>query len=402
MRDFKVRVLTARTRVIVMIALYFALDAGIFRSGLYAEFLTNVSMQGSGHHVMSSLEARPPHPDRDILIMGDSRIAEGFSASIANREVAQDGLNFIQAGMGGSTMRVWCYLLEQLDPQANRFRAIVLTLRSFRASPPPGDGYDARMQDMDFLGPNISTRAFVDFVSHQTGFDSKLALWSNLIVTAQQYRADFADLLLHPRARIRQHHWLQAVGVHVSDDYAGRPEAMTGLAWSADSNTLTYPAGLSEAQKQTLNEEFKRAYPDLIPQDEAYQAYWLNRIVQRYEGGKTELVLVRLPSTPLPAAAGESHAPVLTAIREATGLRSIVIMPEDTFADLEKPELFFDYRHLNAAGRAMLSHRLADLLRDHILGRVCIDCDGSMPPDWPSNMSAQPNAGSPNARTGRM
>ncbi len=351
-------------RILLGIAFFFLLDGALFRSGLYATIMTSESMQGAAHHFVSALEALPPNPEKDILVVGDSRSAEGFNAGLATRLFGEDGTRFLPAGMPGVGARDWCYILERLDPKADRYRVIALTLRSFRKSPPQGAGFDDRVIDGDILGPLISTPAFIDLIGHQPGFDHKLDLWSRVIVSALNYRADFNDLVLHPIRRLGNYHWRRVIGIHFSDGYNGRPETMTGLAWDPQTRTLRYPERLTEAQRREIDADIEHPYWDGVEQEDAYNDYWIMRILRRYQGTSTQVVLVRLPNFPLHGILDEKALPFSTLVHDAESLGNATILPEDTLLDLERPEFFFDNRHLNMEGRARLTETLAPLLKD--------------------------------------
>lgn len=351
-------------RVLLGLALFFALDSAVFRSGLYRAWVTPASMQGFASHLFQALEEHPAKPTRDVLVLGDSRIGEGFSSRRANALAGPDGPVFLPGGIPGTTPRAWCLMLERLDPDARRYAAIILGLRSFRQSPEHVAITDDRMLDADILGPLISTRAFIDLIDHQPGFANKITLWSRLLVTARMYRADFADLVARPRGHLTPALAWPAAGLGYADGYDGRAGTMVGLAWHPEDESLTFPDGLTEAQKATLREDFPAHHPETVAAEDAYNAYWIGRIARRYAGGPTKLILARLPTSPLPEVAHESASPPARFVTDVTGLPSVTLAPEEALTDLEKPALFFDGRHLNAEGRAILTERLVTLARD--------------------------------------
>jgi hypothetical protein len=350
-------------RILFGIALFFLLDAAIFRSGLYASILTYDSMQGYGHHVVSSLERRPENALGDILIAGDSRITEGFNAGLATREFGSDRVEFVQGGIPGASLRAWCYFLEHLDPQARRYRAVVLTLPTYRQRPPLMRDSEYPEQDASLLVPVLSTSEFTDFVRRHARLSERGALlWLRLGVSAVNYRDDFENLLMHPLERVRNYRWRQSIGLRAGDGYEGRPQDMVGLSWDARSGRFTFPERLSEVQRRTIEDDYLR--PDLagVATEDVASAYWMERIVKRYERGASPLILVRLPSTPVPSAFDESHLPLATGVAKAVGRHNVTVLPELSLADLERPELFFDHRHLNSKGRSRLTESLSRLL----------------------------------------
>src|SRR5690348_12777092 len=69
----------------------FLLDTAMFRGGLYVRYLEPGSYAGSFESVLRSGQeekfTRPHH----VLVLGDSQIAEGFSAKLADQIGARSG-----------------------------------------------------------------------------------------------------------------------------------------------------------------------------------------------------------------------------------------------------------------------------------------------------------------------
>jgi hypothetical protein len=76
------------------------------------------------------LKTRFHRPHR-ALVPGDSQVAEGFSARLANQVGEASGWEFVNAGVGGASMRSWYYMVRDLDPDRSRFDVIVLPLRGY-------------------------------------------------------------------------------------------------------------------------------------------------------------------------------------------------------------------------------------------------------------------------------
>src|SRR5262249_36217779 len=65
---------------------------------------------------------------RNILVLGNSQVGEGFSVALADASSGRADLHFVNGAIPGTSPRVWYYLLRALDPDAKRFAAIALML----------------------------------------------------------------------------------------------------------------------------------------------------------------------------------------------------------------------------------------------------------------------------------
>jgi len=325
-------------------------------------------MQGFAQHISNSVIAGKFNLESSILIMGDSRINEGFSHQQANLTSKKLGIEFFNAGIGGSTLRTWCYLLEQWDPNQDRFKAIVITVPSYRNAPPADTGLNFRVLDADFLAPNISTKAYLDFIFHQEGVKNKIMIASPIFVSASQYSKDFMDLILHPRDRIETYKWKKATGLNFSDAYKGNPDNMVGLSYDRRANILKYPERLNNDQKKAIQNlviKSNTTSSELLKSSKEYNEYWLNRIIKRYRHSNTKIILVRMPSSPAPEINQDAKFDVLIDDKYFKS-ENLYIVPENTFLSLEDPKYFWDPNHLNADGRAALSNQISNTLVEYI------------------------------------
>ncbi|WP_216254999.1 hypothetical protein [Polynucleobacter sp. AP-Melu-500A-A1] len=360
--------LSIKQSLLLSVLLFLLIDLIVFRSGLYAKFLTMSSMQGFAQHISNSVIAGKFNPENSILIMGDSRINEGFSHQQANLTSKKLGIEFFNAGIGGSTLRTWCYLLEQWDPNQDRFKAIVITLPSYRNAPPADAGLNSRVLDADFLAPNISTKAYLDFIFHQEGVKNKIMITSPIFVSASQYSKDFMDLILHPRNRIETYKWKKATGLNFSDAYKGNPDNMVGLSYDRRANIMKYPERFNADQKKAIQNlviKSSTTSDELLSSSKEYSQYWLSRIINRYSHSKTKIILLRMPSTPVPAINQDANFDMLVDDKHFKN-ENLYIIPENAFLSLEDPKYFWDPNHLNADGRAALSNQISNTLVEYI------------------------------------
>ena len=301
----------------------FALDAALFRSDYYVKNLEPDSYAGQVERMLRTAG------NQSIAVMGDSRIAEGFSARIADQR--QPALRFLSAAVPGSTPRCWYYLLRDLDPAATRFKTIVLPVDTYEDEDGNWDWAD-RSLDLNILAARLRLG---DTLTFTTSFHSSEMRWSALLVCLLKgvlLREDLQAFLAHPAARLDKAALFRVNGTQWAYDYQGNSKDLTGAV-------LSVPAR-----------------PDLkTGLHAAYRREWFGRIIGRYKGTGTSIVFLRLPRGPVSPPVSASGS----SIRELAG---VSVLPENLFDPLEKPEYFFDALHLNARGRQRFSTELADIL----------------------------------------
>ena len=305
----------------------FALDAALFRTPYYRQILEPDSYAGQVERVLHT------GGNQSVAVLGDSRIAEGFSARIADQR--QPALRFLNAAVPGSTPRCWYYLLRDLDPQGGKFKAIVLPVDAYADE----DGHwewANRTLDLNFLAARLR---LADTWTFTASFHSAETRWNALLVCLLKgviLRDDLQAFLAHPGLRLNKAALYQASGSEWAYNYGGNAKDLVGTVLRDPSPR--WPA----------------------PQNGLYAAYrreWFGRIIDRYKGSDTSITFLRLPRGP--AAPSVNHAGGGSSILELSG---VTVLPENLFNRLEKPEFFFDQMHMNARGRQLFSTELADLL----------------------------------------
>jgi hypothetical protein len=348
--------------LLIGIVAFFALDALIFRSGLYSRRLSPQSMAGYGYYVDYYEKRRPPDPSRDVLFTGDSRMAEGFWAYLANTSSKDKDINFVQASVPGASLRTWYYLLKDMDPHADRYRAVVISVPSYRLISGAGPTPDDSLQDMDILSLILGFRGMADLASTYPSTDAKLQAWPRVFIAALNYRMDLQDYLLHPKDRKLSVRWRHHMDFAISDTYKGHDESMEGLSMDLQSRTLVFPARLTESQKQIVSQRFLQPYNFPADELDVYTKEWLAKICALYAHSHTQVVIARVPTSPLPVAFDEKDKPMAPFVAAIERLPNVTFIPEDTFLDLENPRDFFDTNHLNAVGRVQFTHEMVNVL----------------------------------------
>ena len=147
--------------VTAILAVPMAGDQWLIR-GVYVHWLEPESTAGM-LMLAEQLVAAQLRPDRrNVLVIGDSRIAEGFSQVTANQTAAGDHLNFVRLGLPGTTPRVWALLLQRLDPRRDRFQAVYLMAPSLRDEDIAED-FANRVLDNAYLGPILGLGNLHDY-----------------------------------------------------------------------------------------------------------------------------------------------------------------------------------------------------------------------------------------------
>src|SRR5258705_9254493 len=126
MRDSKRPAVQLILQIIAALAVFFTLDTAIFRTPLYSQFLSPESIVGTAAYYLKYERQRVSSHRGDVLVIGDSQVGEGFWAGLANKSEAGSGLNFVQGGIPGATLRVLYYYQKILDPNRDRYKAIVV------------------------------------------------------------------------------------------------------------------------------------------------------------------------------------------------------------------------------------------------------------------------------------
>ena len=132
------RPLHVRRNLLLGIAAFIFLDGIIFHSGLYVSILAPDSYAGRLAVITRAEKQRSPSGLKEVLVLGDSRMAEGFSTTVADELGSAAGFKFVNLTEPASTVNSWYYMLREVDPAARRYSAIVV---------PYGIGYEPSTAD---------------------------------------------------------------------------------------------------------------------------------------------------------------------------------------------------------------------------------------------------------------
>jgi hypothetical protein len=341
--------------IILAVAGLLALDGLLFRTGLYTSILEPDSSTGVFELILRrEQQAQPWYGPNLVVTLGDSRFA--YYPRVANEQKATTGFAFRHAGVAGTDARAWYYMLRDLDPTRAGYRAIVIGV----------DDYDDEDGAYD-IGDDLATLHYVaarlrfsDVIPFALSFENPTARWQAFrgsLLKGIVFQRDILAFLTHPAKRLADIA-LDAGGFEEwTYGFVDTDRNVVGLKIDWTNFTATVPPGNEELRDQM--DRFVLYHPK--PQTgkrAAFRRKWFGQLLDRYRGTPTKVVFVRLPRGPIPRPENLVQKKS-SSIREFAARPGVLVADEHAFDSLETPELFKDAFHLNNAGCAQLSVRLA-------------------------------------------
>ena len=334
--------------------MFLIVESAIFHLGWYNKYLEPHSSAGMVEGYLYWLGRFRQKKVPEILVMGDSRIAEGFSA----REAGLKTLNrfrFWSFGLGGSNPRIWYYVLRDADPTRQRFAAIVLPLSEY-ADVDRWDNPENHLIDLNYLIGRLRVSDCADFASSMSLPEYQAKALTGCLFRGIALRRDAQEFLQDVPGRIARAEDYRVNGLFYVDNYAGRTEDLRGLSVDFAHRTIQFPPGLTAERSQSIEAmEFPVEAPQK-GQTTRYRKRWLGRILDLYKDSPTRIVFLEMPRAPIPTP--ESDEPERF-LKWALKRPRISALPEGMFRELERPEVFFDGLHLNRLGRGLFSEKVA-------------------------------------------
>jgi len=349
--------------LVLGVAGLFALDAAVFRSGLYTAILEPESSAGTFELILRrERNAQPWYGKNLVVTVGDSRFA--YYPRVANEHKAETGYAFRHAGVAGTDARAWYYMLRDLDPARDQYKAVVIGV----------DDYDDEDGAYD-IGDDIATLHYVaarlrfsDVIPFTISFHDAHTRWQVLrssLLKGTVFQRDVMAFLTHPKDRL----------VKVERDHRGYEEwtygyvetdrNVVGLKIDWNNFTAEIPPGNPELRDQITRFILNRPKPQ-TGQRAAFRRKWFGQLLDYYRGTGTKIVFIRLPRGPIPRPPNLVRK-LSSSIREFASRPGVVLADEHAFESLETPELFRDGFHLNHTGCArfsvMMAQEVSRLLR---------------------------------------
>ena len=344
--------------LILGIAAFICADGLIFHSGLYVSVLAPDSYAGRVAEITRVERERAPSGLKEVLILGDSRIAEGFSATLANELGSARGLKFVSLAEPAASANTWYYMVREVDPNTRRYSAIVI---------PYGVGYEPNSADALRISMTAPLLRYGDCFNFASGFQrwsGRFRAFTACILRGSAYQDDVVDLVEHPIARVGSIQ-REPTRMHSREVYKGRDYDLVGTSYNATTGQVRFAQQLTEAQRLVFRKSLIQPSQSDVEYSLKLQRDWIPRILNRYSKSATAVVLTPVPRGPFVELPGFSrgHESVLPS---SVLQRTAFSLPAHTFDLLEKPEYYFDAFHLNAKGR----QRFTETLVSELIGRL--------------------------------
>jgi hypothetical protein len=342
----------------VLLGGYLLCENLLFRSGFYGRFLEpDMSATGYLERILYSEKHRAPTGKKEVLVVGNSRMAEGFSAKLANQHSVNTGYWFSNFGVSGTGDRVWYYLVRDVDPHRDRYAAITIPIDDYDD---PDDYEDVadRASEMPLLVNRLRVTDILPYTLSFTTWKSRLEVFRGLALPGTVYQRDFQQFMEHPSRRLERVDDFRAHGDAIRYNYGGMAKSLAGLQVDWAHQQITFPPDMPEEQRQNLTGIFF-SQPPQHGRNRAFEVRWLGALVDLYRGSKTRIIIFQAPRSPAPRPTSLAHLP-WTIVDELRKRPWVSVIDRKVFEDIEKPELFGDHVHLNTAGRKLFSPRLAD------------------------------------------
>ena len=352
------------------LAVFICVDGVVFHTRLYTSILAPESYAGRMAVITRAEKDRISSGLKEVLVLGDSRMAEGFSAAVADKLSSIDGFKFVNLAEPASAVNIWDYMLREVDPTRRRYWAIVV---------PYGIGFEPNSADplrISMAAPLLRYRDCFNFASAFQRWSGRFRAFAACILRGSAFQSDVVDFLEHPIARIRSIQ-LEPKRVRSRYAYKGRNSDLVGTSYDPSTGQVTFPPQLTEAQREAIRDSMVQPSQSETQRFLKMQRDGIQRILNRYSASPTKIVLTPIPRGPfagLPGASMTFHAVFPTLTTE----KAVFSLPEQTFDFLEKPEYYFDGFHLNAKGR----QRFTETLVAELVGRLrSANSDGGAPSD---------------------
>ncbi len=334
------------------LALFFCLDALVFRSGFYVKILEPISSAGLMMNFIWQEQARVRSTAPQVLALGDSRME--LDTAIANR--LHTGCEFGSLAVPGTLPRCWYYMLREVDPKASKYAAVILSVEDYDDE--DWEDISARLSDIQFTAPLLRASDIPEFTLSYPDWNGRWMALRAGVLKGMAYSRDFQDLLVNYRRRLNYSLEARARTAEQIYDADFKRRNVKGLAVDWTAWRITYPPGADDQQKRFLTDILLRRTAPQIGYLAEYQRKWFGKIMDRYRGSHTRVIFIRLPRGPIIRPEG-LVVKKSSSIREFASRRGVLLAGEQLFDEIERPEWFGDPIHMNNEGSALFSEILA-------------------------------------------
>ena len=333
------------------------LDALLFRTKMYPQLLEPDSSTGQFELTLRrEKKAQSYYGDDLVVTLGDSRF--GYLPRLADELTPRSGYVFRHAGMPGTDVRAWYYMLRDLDPTARRYRAVVFAVNDYM-----DEDWGIPEDDPRLLHYVIARLRLSDIPNFYRSFQDPALQWEAFrgsILKGLVYQTDILAFLANPMKRIRYVRLCNEGWATWTWNYVDTTRNMVGLQidWKAWKATMS--PGADQNQRDTVKNFLM--YPPIARQTghtAQFRRFWFGRIIDRYRGSPTKIIFLRLARGPIPRPDNLVHK-TTSSIRELARRPNVLLVPEHAFDSLEHPELYKDAMHLNREGTERFSRMLVE------------------------------------------
>ena len=346
---------TAAFLVTAAFALFGLANVAAFRTDLYRAVLDPASSTGSFESAIAQFRAFRADPRTDVLVLGDSRIYSGLDPAAAGAAAGMH-LRFLNGGVPGTTPRCWPFFVRAIDPQVNRFKAVLIPVDTYADDDSAIGSLDGDDRPMDLRYVVFQTRLW-DLPKLAGSFSDpreRVEHGIDLFLRGPELRDDVQNLLADPPARAAA--LAKARADPLYDPLAAHPrsESLAGLSVDFRANRILYPGGLSDEQHAAIAQQvLAEAKPSASYA--RYRRQWLEPIAARYRAAGVRVIFVRIPTRPAHRVTSQDPSGSLAAIAQS---QDAALLPAAPYIALERPELFADEDHLNHSGSVQFSRLL--------------------------------------------
>ncbi len=260
--------------LLAAIALVLVFDAAVFRSRLYTRILKPDSYAGRFQLLVQKEIERGDSRFQEVLLLGDSQCAEGFSEKLALELLEPTQLRLYSGALGGSTPRLWYYLMRELLARGKGYSAVVVTLNTFEDIDNGSDRASRRL-DLRGLAPALGVFDILGFATSYSNWRERLSVTCSLILKGHAFKEDVLDFLTSPSER------LAAVKLHRQNfarwrlTYPGREGQLSGLEYDEESKDFLFTEELTQAQGDRVRAHLARVFASQTGQQHQYRTLWL-------------------------------------------------------------------------------------------------------------------------------
>ncbi|HJZ12099.1 MAG TPA: hypothetical protein VJ521_08110 [Acidobacteriota bacterium] len=351
--DNKLRWLNALADYFICLLFILLTNFLLFHQRLYQYICKVESYAGNVYGRMAVLEETEKDTGRrPIALIGDSHVEEGIGA----RQLSElTGLPVVNLALPGTGPLVWLHYLRSIDPDRDRFRAVIIlvTVTSARS-----DAHDDGAQS---LLPVAKTAELLSYVAQFQRPDLKREYYYGSVDRVYGFRRDLQDLILHPSRLLTVGKERKAFQQKLRD-WPGETFDVCGVKRDLQTGKILQWGNLRNPAFRRLAQHHSRVGVRLNHKPEAGGlTVPLSKILEYYSESTTQIVIITSPFG-LDHRVDQSATalrPYFDFLRHAAAQPGVLhwnATGEPLFHDCSN---FFDYRHFNAKGRTLFTARLA-------------------------------------------